>query len=120
LLRLRLVAPVTDHLRVALPPLVTQEGLALKLWMTGIWSAGGALDEPPQAATAIATQATLTPQATARRHLPMSVSNSNIHTQLTTFILTLLTHMGYRGPRVISRYPKIAGGTQKDLPECAC
>jgi hypothetical protein len=30
-LRLRLVAPVTDHLRVALAPLVIQEGLALKL-----------------------------------------------------------------------------------------
>src|SRR5439155_27089922 len=41
----RLVAPVTDHLRVAVCPVVIQEGLTAKLAITGACLTGG--DDPP-------------------------------------------------------------------------
>ena len=87
-LTVRLLAPVTDHLSVALAPLVIQEGLALKFWMTGSWSGvqahGGGPDEPPpQEATAMATEAMPTPRASAPCHLPMSMSPGPILTPLT-------------------------------------
>lgn len=45
---LRLVAPVTDHLSVAVVPLVIQVGLAAKLLITGGDPGGGGLEPPPQ------------------------------------------------------------------------
>src|SRR6266404_1144905 len=45
---LRLVAPVTDHLSVAILPLVIQVGLAAKLLITGGDPEGGGLEPPLQ------------------------------------------------------------------------
>src|ERR1700751_5587049 len=63
---LRLVAPVTDQLRVDVCPLVTQEGLAAKLVITGACPPGFEGDDPPpQLVAANAAQTTATTRAAA-------------------------------------------------------
>jgi len=61
---LRLVASVTDQFKLAVCPVVTQEGLAVKLAITGAWPGGGGgeLPPPPQpTARALQVTAMVTP-----------------------------------------------------------
>src|SRR5262245_3245798 len=59
-LMLRLVASVTDQFKLAVCPVVTQEGLAVNLAITGAWPAGGGgeLLPPPPQPTASSPQVT--------------------------------------------------------------